>query len=154
MFSKEHGEFMLFAFLEQVETSCREQYVKIRGLIRAQEEYRARLRERDGQLLASRLEILDLKAALAVAEKANEDNRVRHTVLAPAEVLPHQIYELPEYAEPVDEEMPELDEKTLQDILIKDITQAIVPVQTQGVLQIVPLGAVPLARTSRNQLDE
>lgn len=149
MFSKERGEFMLFAFIDQVELSCREQYDKIRGLIQGQEELRGCVRELEGVLLARDLEILDLKAALGRAEAANETNRIRHTVLAPADLLVHKAYELPEYAEP-----EELDEKTLQDILIKDITRAIVPVQTRGVLQIVPLGQAPVARTSPNLLDE
>lgn len=149
MFSKERGEFMLFAFIDQIETSCRDQYDKIRGLIQGQEEQRARIRELEGVILARDLEILDLMAALDRAEAANEANRIRHTVLAPADLLVHKAYELPEYAEP-----EELDEKTLQDILIKDITRAVVPVQTRGVLQIVPLGQAPVARTSLNRVDE
>jgi hypothetical protein len=153
MFSKEHGEFRLFAVIEQVETSCREQLTKIQGLIQGQDALRAQIRSREGELLAAGLEILDLKRALEVA-----GSRIQVLEAAPADYLPrqvvHQAYELPEYVEPVDELMPELDEKTLQDILIKDITRAIIPVQTQGVLKIVPLGKPPVTLVEAKVLDE
>lgn len=146
VFSKDRGEFRLFAVIEQLETSCREQYDRIRGLIQGQDELRRQIRERESELLAAGLEILDLKRALEIAEDANEMNRTRHTVLAPAALLPYEMVELPEYEEPVDE-------KTEQEILIADITRAIVPVTTQGVLKIVPLGDVPVARTPAKWLD-
>jgi hypothetical protein len=156
VFSKDSGEFQLFAIVEQLETSCRELYEKAKGLISGQEDLRARLRERDGQVLAARLEILDLKRSLEIAEDANQLNQVRHTVLAPADLLPYETLMLPEYEEPDEPPAQEdgLDAKTLQNILVAEITQAIVPVETQGVLKIVPLGEVPVARTSSNWLDE